>query len=469
MASSSFLPEEDITCPICFDIFMDPLVLKCSHSFCKTCLLKHWEEKGYRECPVCRRNTTEDPTCNRTLKNLCESFSKHRIQRPAAESEALCRLHGDKLKLFCLNDEEPICLICQTSEKHENHKLRPIQEAALKYKEKLITALRPLQDKLEDFNKNKQKSDQTAELIKNQAQNTERQIRAEFEKLRQFLRDEEAARIAALREEEEQKSRAMKKRIEKMKREISSLSDTIRAIEQEMKAEDISFLQNYKTTNRWYVNSQCKGADPEMMSGGCIDVAKHLENLKYRVWEKMLEIVHYTPVTLDPNSKGSHLILSADLSSVTCSEDRQHTCDFTDTISTSLWVLGSEGFISGTHCWEVEVGDNPTWALGVNEHLPGLGVREGEMWVMALTEGVYTASSTTGKLKLKLSVRGKLEKVRVHLDWDRGKLTFSDPSNNTCVHSFKHRFTEKLIPLFFIGSDCVPLRICPVNISVTVG
>ena len=80
-------------------------------------------------------------------------------------------------------------------------------------------------------------------LFQTQAQHTEKMIKEEFEKLHQFLRDEEAARIAALREEEEQKSQMMKEKIEKMSREISSLSDTIRAIEEKMGADDITFLQ----------------------------------------------------------------------------------------------------------------------------------------------------------------------------------------------------------------------------------
>ena len=79
--------------------------------------------------------------------------------------------------------------------------------------------------------------------IQTQALNTEKQIKEEFEKVHQFLQDEEAARIAALREEEEQKSQIMKEKIETVSREISSLSNTIRAIEEEMGADDITFLQ----------------------------------------------------------------------------------------------------------------------------------------------------------------------------------------------------------------------------------
>ncbi|KAJ8377076.1 hypothetical protein SKAU_G00076560 [Synaphobranchus kaupii] len=313
MASSSSVLEEDLTCPVCFDIFKDPVVLKCSHSFCKACLHKCWEENKAGECPVCREKTTEDPTCNRALKNLCETFSKNIVTKPASPSESLCSLHGEKLKLFCLNDEQLICVICQTSEKHENHKQRPFQEAALKYKEEVEKALGPLQEKLKVFTEKKQESDREAEFIKSQAQSTEIQIQKEFEKLHHFLRDEEAARIAALREEEEQKSQRMKERTEKMRKEISSLSEVIRALEQEMKADNISFLQNYKSTKK---RAQYKVSDPEEVSGGRIDVDKHLGNLKYRVWEKMQGIVQYTPVVLDTNIKGDKLTVSDDLTSL---------------------------------------------------------------------------------------------------------------------------------------------------------
>ncbi|KAJ8336370.1 hypothetical protein SKAU_G00375900 [Synaphobranchus kaupii] len=292
MASGSSLLEEELSCPVCSDIFRDPVVLSCSHSFCKACLQQYWEQKESRECPVCRRRSSRDnPPLNLSLRNTCEAFLKERSQRAKAGSEVFCSLHSEKLKLFCLVDQIPVCVICQTSEKHENHKLRPVQEAAKEYKENLRTALAPLQEKLKAFNEVKLICDQTAEHIKSQAQHTERQIQMEFEKLQHFLKDEEAARITALREEEEQKSQMMKAKIEKMKEKISSLSEQIRAIEQELGAEDVSFLQSYKDTQN---RAQCTLADPEKVSGALIDVAKHLGNLKYRVWEKMLGTVQYS-------------------------------------------------------------------------------------------------------------------------------------------------------------------------------
>ncbi|XP_061097820.1 E3 ubiquitin-protein ligase TRIM35-like [Conger conger] len=462
MASGPSLLEEELSCPVCTEIFRDPVVLSCSHSFCKACLQQYWDQKGSLECPVCRRKSSNQrPPCNLSLRNTCEAFLKERSQRAEAGSEVLCSLHSEKLKLFCLEDQIPICVICQTSKKHENHKMRPVQEAAEEYKEKLRTALAPLQEKLKAFNALKLICDQTAEHIKSQAQHTERQIKMEFEKLQQFLKDEEAARITALREEEEQKSQMMKEKIEKMTEEISSLSEQIRAIEEELGAEDISFLQSYKDAQN---RAQCTLGDPEMVSGALIDVAKHLGNLKYRVWEKMLGTVQYTPVTLDPNTAHPLLSLSEDLTSVRYSDERQQVPDNPERFDAWLCVLGSEGFSSGRHCWDVEVG-GVAWRMGVIKESSSRKGRldlspAGGVWGIGLHDGKYRALAPT---PTRLTVQRDLQRVRVQLDWDRGEVSFSDPSDNTPLFTFKHSFTERLFP-FFVGT----VRICPLKVSVSV-
>ncbi|KAJ8342002.1 hypothetical protein SKAU_G00319300 [Synaphobranchus kaupii] len=485
MASGSSLLEEELSCPVCTDIFRDPVVLRCSHSFCKACLQQYWEQKESRECPVCRRRSSKDqPLLSLSLRNTCEAFLKERSQRAKAGSEVVCSLHSEKLKLFCLVDQIPVCLVCQSSRKHENHKLLPVQEAAEEYKENLRTALAPLQEKLKAFNEVKLICDQTAEHIKSQAQHTERQIKMEFEKLQQFLKDEEAARISVLREEEEQKSQMMKEKIGKMTEEISSLSEQIRAIEQELGAEDVSFLQNeYLTlvliifygneakptaqvTPEYYCRAQCTLADPEKVSGALIDVAKHLGNLKYRVWEKMLGTVQYTPVTLDPNTADPNLSLSEDLTSVRCSDERLQVPDNPERFDRGLRVLGSEGFSSGRHCWDVEVGDERWWEVGVaKESVTRKGAvylsPAGGVWSIRQDYGRYRALTSP---RTNLTVQRRPQRVRVQLDWDRGEVSFSDPNNNTPLYTYKHSFTERLFPLF----SAVSLQICPLKVSVRV-
>ncbi|XP_036417870.1 nuclear factor 7, brain-like [Colossoma macropomum] len=466
MASRSF-SEEDFSCPVCCEIFKDPVLLHCSHSVCKVCLQKFWETKGSRECPVCRRRSSmEFPLINLALKNLCESFSQERSQRSSAESGNICSDHTEKLRLFCLDDLQPVCLVCRDSKKHTNHKFLPLQEAALDYKEELKTALKPLKEKLDVFKRFKLDLDRTADHMKTQARRTERQIKEEFEELHQFLRDEEAARISALREEEEQKSQTMKERIEKMSREISALSDTIRAVEEEMAAEDVPFLQNYKATVK---RAQLTLQDPESLSGALLHVAKHLANLKFTVWEKMQQIVHFTPVTLDPNTAHPNLILSDDLTSLRYTKEKLQLPDNPERFDRYECVLGSEGFNSGTHCWDVEVGDSKYWVLGVmteSAQRKGRIYSRSGVWSVLYYGGKYRACSSPQPPTL-LSVGQTVWRVRVQLDWDRGKLSLSDPLTKKHLHTFTHTFTERVFPLF-CNFSITPVKMSAVQFSVSV-
>ena len=136
MAAQALIPEDELCCSVCFDIFKEPVLLKCSHSFCRVCLQQYWQEKSSRECPICRkRSSMEDPLVNLALRSIAESFLKQKTEREIAQkSEAHCRLHGEKLLLFCNHDKELLCLVCQTSRKHINHPVCPAEEAVLDLK-----------------------------------------------------------------------------------------------------------------------------------------------------------------------------------------------------------------------------------------------------------------------------------------------------------------------------------------------
>uniref|UniRef100_A0A672KVC1 E3 ubiquitin-protein ligase TRIM39-like n=2 Tax=Sinocyclocheilus grahami TaxID=75366 RepID=A0A672KVC1_SINGR len=447
MASSS---EYDYNCPVCCEIFKAPVLLSCSHSVCKECLQQFWRAKETQECPVCRRRSSkENPPLNLALQNLCESFLTERNESRSSGSEEICSLHSEKLKLFCLEDKQPACVMCFTSQKHINHTVRPISEVVPSYKEELNKALESLQEKLQHNENIKEEFEETVQDIKSQAEHTERQIKQQFEKLHQFLRDEEAA-ITALREEEEQKKQMMEK-LEEMNRHISALSHTIKDTEEKMKANDVCFLKEFPVTmERVQISSQ---PDPQTPSGALIHVPRYLGNLPFRVWKKMQDIVQNAPVILDPNTAFSHLVLSDDLTSVRFSEKNQVLPDNPERFDSYPCVLGSEGFNSGTHCWDVEVKKIQYWCLGVTT---ASNQRKRDVF---FNTDVWSVQYGWPE-RFGFPVKQDLERVRVYLDYDRGRVSFSDPVANTHLHTFTTTFTHTVFPFF---CTVYSLRILPFN------
>ncbi|XP_051741804.1 nuclear factor 7, ovary-like [Ctenopharyngodon idella] len=449
MASAA---EDDYICSVCHEIFKAPVLLSCSHSVCKECLQQFWRTKKTQECPVCR-SSKDEPPVNLALKNLCESFLKERNERSSSGSEEICSLHSEKLKLFCLEDKQPVCLECMNSQKHVNHTVRPISEVVPSYKEELNTALKSLQKKLQHNEEMKGEFEKTVQHIKSQAEHTERQIKQQFEKLHQFLRDEEEATITALREEEEQKEQMMKEKLEEMNRHISALSHTIKDTEEMMKANDVCFLKEFPVSMERVQNSQL---DPQMASGALIHVPRYLGNLPFRVWKKMQDIVQNTPVILDPNTAHPRLILSDDLTSVRDNWNKRPLPDNPERFDEYFCVLGSEGFNSGTHCWDVEVKESSEWTLGVttaSNQRKGWDFFNTDVWSVEYdVDECYFVSS--------FPVKQKLDHVRVNLDYDGGTVSFSDPVTNTHLHTFTTTFTHTLFPFFSCSHS---LRILAVN------
>ncbi|XP_061085352.1 E3 ubiquitin-protein ligase TRIM35-like isoform X1 [Conger conger] len=448
MAANFTVSVDEVSCPVCHDIFTCPVVLSCSHSLCKDCL-QQCRTAGFHKCPLCQRACPPgtEPPVNRALKNLCERF--HLEQEVAGGSETLCGRHGEKLKLFCLVDKQPICADC-VPDLHDRHKCCHLKVAVHDHKMRMQAALKPLQEKLENFKKISETRDQKLHHIKSQVQQTEKQIKEEFQELHQFLHQEEAARIAALRAEETQRSQTLSRKMEEVVRKMKALSTTVKAIEQEMGKDDVSFLQNYNATMK---QTQCTVQDPDV-SGVLIDVAKHLGNLKFQVWQTMTGMVKHTPVILDPNTAGPFLIFSKDLTSVTSSK----------AYSTNANTLfGSQGFSSGKHQWDVEFHRYTFIDIGIAEEC------QKERWSND-EHHVCTVRHCGGYVQIsEKSVRRGMLLIRVLLDCDEKTLSFFDVyGNKTFQTGCRYTLTGKLFPLFYFFeiNNYLNLKILPAKIKV---
>uniref|UniRef100_A0A8C7CKH9 Uncharacterized protein n=2 Tax=Oncorhynchus kisutch TaxID=8019 RepID=A0A8C7CKH9_ONCKI len=430
-----------LCCHICSETFREPVSLGCHHSFCSSCLDKFWDQTKNKNCPVCRRKCSKDHLkVNFQLKELSDKYAG---RQKAGEKDStldedravVCTKHTDEPKWFCEVEQRAVCHVCEFPA-HHGHTVVPLEQAVKDLKDKLTSDLDSLQStqvKCKDIEETYNKMFQYS---KKQLVSTERQIRGEFEKLHQFLREEEEARLAALRKEEEEKGKMIAREMKHIQDQISSLTENITAVEQELQKQEVPFLKSYKLTQT-FSRAQDTLPDPQLVSGALIDVAKHLGNLQFRVWEKMQGIVKYTPVILDPNTANNCLSLSDDLTSVSQTVPTQQLPDNPERNTIYITVLSSEGFSSGKHSVAKESIKRQEKVKYFN---PEFGV-----WLLMLRSGKYQIIGKTFTLKR------RPQRIRVQLDYDRGEVSFYDSKNMTHIYTFRDTFTERLYPYFFIG------------------
>ena len=148
--SKSFYDDikKEIECPVCqeqFSDFNEPKVLKCLHTFCKSCL-EGWLQKQCGRalsCPTCREitecpnNNISSLPSNLTYKNLgdiLKAHSKNAGRDFASERENICKRHKEKVKFYCEQCEICICSECAIFEHRDrnDHSIISLEEGARK-------------------------------------------------------------------------------------------------------------------------------------------------------------------------------------------------------------------------------------------------------------------------------------------------------------------------------------------------
>ncbi|XP_059366547.1 zinc-binding protein A33-like [Carassius carassius] len=453
MAEALSCFEEDFTCLICCDVFTDPVTLKCSHSLCEKCLQRFWTTQDVPRCPVCRKECSHDePTKSLAFRALCETFKK---RKPSAVSGDVCPEHKEALKLFCFKDQQPICLVCYTSKKHENHKCSPVDEAAGNLKRDLKTKMNKLQETLDKLKKACESCVKQAELFKEHTSMDEVQIKKEFEKLHQFLRDEEEKHIRSLRKEKEIQDGKVKARIKELSKQISDLSERMAAVWQDTEEKNITFLQNYSDTLKKLKRPSVPNTTPEQEEYQ----HHHFQTMIFTTWARMQNLVEKSPVTLDPDTASSKLQVSEDRTSVEYKKKKIQVSDNPERLY--VGVLASQGFSSGVHCWDVEVRDNDHWTLGVvgemvdRKRLYKMDPKS-RFWCFRYVDYEYKKGSKTIS-HIKSNERPNV--IRLQLDFDEGELRFIDPFRNRVLCTYTGGFPEKVFPYFCSGDVDKPLNV----------
>ncbi|XP_053904184.1 E3 ubiquitin-protein ligase TRIM39-like [Malaclemys terrapin pileata] len=457
--------QHGVVCSSCQGPYKIPVTFKgCKHKFCRFCVTPFKGESGTAtSCPLCHKAPRhgEDKPQGQPGSGAdeAEKISLEVGEEPEVEPE--CGEHQAVLDLFCTEDQSPICMSCRDSQAHCAHTVVPIEEAAQEYKRKLQTAVELLKMQMEEAWELKYQEGKKTADWKERTHYQRMCIEFEFEKLHEFLNEEEEQLLRKLRKEEKETLKKLHGNIIKLSEQCSSLQKLVTEIEEKCQQPAAALLKDVKDTLTRSENIQVQ--EPEA-------VFTELKNIYNIPNIDIIDILRKfkVDVILDPDTAHPNLILSEDRRSVTHGGTRQELPGNPERFDPYIIVLGSRRFTSGKCYWEVEVGDKVEWDVGVCRESVG---RKGQVilspsngfWRVWLRNGDKYKALISHPTPLTVSVRPS--RVGIFLDYKAGEISFYNVTDRTHLYSYSGAFYGVLRPFFSPGlhrggENTAPLTIC---------
>ncbi|CAI5768449.1 finger RFP-like isoform X1 [Podarcis lilfordi] len=467
---------DEATCPICLEYFKDPVIIaECGHNFCRSCLIQCWgESEAEASCPQCRQRVQRRSLIpNRQLANFVELIKNLSLQEGKEEGGkgGVCEKHQEPLKLFCKVHEAPICLVCDKSKEHENHKVIPLEEALEEYKGEICRHLEILRKEREEILAHQAALDkESKDLLK--LTETERLKTVEkFRELRQFLEEQEKRLLTRMEEVEKEIAGRRDEQLARLSRKLSSLERIIQEMEEKRQQPASELLQDVRRTLQRYEKRESPEkplAFPPELRNRILESCDFVENAIKQFKDALLfseqiqkDVQSFrnllrANVTLDPDTAHPELILSEDRKSVRRGDKPQALPNNPERFSYRPCVLGREGFTEGRHFWEVTVESGEYWTLGVarksveRKGYFDFSPEEG-IWAVGKWGGEYLAWTSPDYSLLSLSEEPR--RIRVTLDYEGGRVSFSDADSGAELYTFSGAsFSgETLLPFFDLG------------------
>lgn len=449
-------------------------------------------------CPQCRKSFPRRSfRPNLQLANMVQVI---RQMHPApgrggrGGEQGVCPKHQEALKLFCEVDEEAICVVCRESRSHKQHSVVPLEEVVQEYKAKLQGHVEPLRKHLEAVQKMKAKEERRVTELKSQMKSELAAVASEFGRLTRFLAEEQAGLERRLREMHEAQLGRAGAAASLLAEQAAQLSRLLNEAQERSQQGGLRLLKDIKETFNRCEEIQLQ--PPEIWSPDPCQPHSHdfLTDAIVRKMSRMFCQAARVDLTLDPDTAHPALMLSPDRRGVRLAERRQEVADHSKCFSADCCVLGAQGFRSGRHYWEVEVGGRRGWAVGAARessrhrekmgsggssvgigdassssrhhhrrrrlHLPPQPLLQREVWCVGTNGKRYQAQSSTEQTLLSPSERPR--RFGVYLDYEAGRLGFYNAETLAHVHTFSAAFLgERVFPFFRVFSKGTRIKLCP--------
>ncbi|XP_055487811.1 zinc-binding protein A33-like [Leucoraja erinacea] len=451
---------EEVVCPICQDFFTDPVALDCGHNFCSSCITQSWDREGRNSCPECREESANRTLrVNRALVRLSEKARTLSLNLNAKKSKLQCEEHQEDLKLFCETDKKLICFICTTAGEHESHSLMLIEEAIEFYKEQVKSSFESLTEKESEIQKNEQEQKESISGVQKQSHNLQSMLISQFAELHQILTVKEQRLLGNVRKKEKKIVKRMEKNLQEIQENLNSIQEELSKLQEQTDHKNGVIFLKEEAGRKCRVSDETK---PMLVVHGALPIEKYYRTLFFNMaLKERSDIIKRVSVTLDAETAGPWLEVSKDRKRVRCTQIQRSLPDTEKRFTGSPCVLGSDGFTSGRHYWEVT--GNRGWSLGVaaesaeRKRWVKLSPETGVWSIGRKGDGFHAFTSSPYHLPAR-PIPGR---VGVYLSYESGTVSFYDAVTKSHLHTFAgNKFTEKLYPYFATWDENQWLRIC---------
>uniref|UniRef100_A0A3P9B703 Bloodthirsty-related gene family, member 30 n=1 Tax=Maylandia zebra TaxID=106582 RepID=A0A3P9B703_9CICH len=413
-------------------------------------------------------------------------YAKHPLMDP---QEALrgrtCSVHRRLMEVYCRTCESCICAIC-VLEEHRMHKTVSVQTERLS--KQILNRIKEKEIRVTELKKKLDSLQSHADRERGEVEHLLNDLSGSLDQIRSHVVGGIVTQLDAVMT----KGDGMVNRLEE---ELSQLTERRAALEAQATSQDhIAFLKvRTPAVTDPRITTEAQADDDSQLV-----LHFHLGEVKLalsEVKEKMEEIrtgeirsrglssaivmtisasrgpccyvylclLLPEDVTLNPVTAYPFLILSEDRKQVKRGEKLQFYRNSPHRFDVWSCVLAKEGFSSGRHYWEVCVGENKDWKLGV---VSESAQRKG-LFDMCPSHGYYAIWWSSSQLRALTTppltkVKGhhpKLRQVGVFLDMEEGQVSLYNVKSGSEIYSFhtSTEFTERMFPLLGTGDKEVPL------------
>ncbi|XP_009463121.1 PREDICTED: E3 ubiquitin-protein ligase TRIM50 [Nipponia nippon] len=277
--------EDQLLCPICLEVFKEPLMLQCGHSYCKSCVVSlSGELDGQFLCPVCRQTVdcSASPP-NVTLARVIEALQSRGEAEPTPES---CPMHHNPLSLFCEADQEVICGLCGTIGNHRQHKITPISTAYCRMKEELSVLLTDVHQCKRNLDEHFSKLINNKSRIANEADVFKWVIRKEFQELHRYIDEEKATFLESIEGKAAQLITSIESQVKQTSDALQRLKEMQSALEALSNESQLDFIRKYGSSQ---FRSELPSLHPSdgIFSPVSFKPCFHQDDIKMTVWKRL--------------------------------------------------------------------------------------------------------------------------------------------------------------------------------------